>query len=310
MLLSSRHLRKSTSTAAIFAVIILIYWFCFHEPITKSPVPLPSSPLQQIPRNIWQLYFGYSPLGDLGTSVMTWISMNQDFQYVLMSAEGGNAFAQKHYSDQPKILQTFLDLQFPIFRSDLLRYMLLEAEGGVYSDLDTTAQKPIIEWIPKDLQAKVRAIVGIEYDQRDDEPYFGMSATRLQFCQWTMAASQGHPMMKNIVIQVVDAIHNMAEGNNTTIGNLQPVDEEVLPVTGPAIWSRVVLEALSTATGTNVTYLNLTGLHEPRLFGDILILPIDGFGSGQPHSGSSRDGTDQAFVTHQFKGSWKHGWSN
>lgn len=145
MVLSSRHKRKSIATAAIFALIVIIYWLCIHEPIIQLPAPLPSSPLQQIPRNIWQLYFGYSPLGDLGTSIITWISMNQDFQYVLMSSEGGNAFVQKHYSDQPKVLQTFLDLQFPIFRSDLLRYMLLEAEGGVYSDLDTTAQKPIIE---------------------------------------------------------------------------------------------------------------------------------------------------------------------
>lgn len=42
-------------------------------------------------------------------------------------------------------------------------------------------------------------------------------------------------MMKNIVIQVVDAIHNMAEEKNITIGNLQSVDEEVLSVTDPAI---------------------------------------------------------------------------
>ena len=44
------------------------------------------------------------------------------------------------------------------------------------------------------------------------------------------------------------------------------------------------MEAMSEGTGTEISYLNITGMTEPRLFGDVLVLPIDGFGAGQPHS--------------------------
>ena len=52
---------------------------------------------------------------------------------------------------------------------------------------------------------------------------------------------------------------------------------------------------------------NLTGLKSPRLFGDVLVLPIDAFASGVPHSGASPFGSGEAFVTHQFQGSWRGG---
>ena len=66
--------------------------------------------------------------------------------------------------------------------------------------------------------------------------------------------------------------------------------------------------AMSEATGTEMSYLNFTGMTERRLFGDVLILPIDGFGAGQPHSNSKRNdnqGPGNIFVRHQFKGSWR-----
>lgn len=45
----------------------------------------------------------------------------------------------------------------------------------------------------------------------------------------------------------------------------------------------------------------MSRLEEPRLFGDILILQIGGFGTGQPHSGSLKDGkAETALVEHTF----------
>lgn len=104
--------------------------------------------------------------------IQSWVTKNQDYAYTLMSNDGGNTFARKHYADRPDILKPFLDLQFPVLRSDLLRYMILETEGGVYSDLDTNALKPVRDWIPKDMKSKVHAIVGIEYDQLGGQPEF------------------------------------------------------------------------------------------------------------------------------------------
>ena len=192
--------------------------------------------------------------------------------------------------------------------------MILESEGGIYSDLDTVAIKSVRDWIPREMRSKVHAVVGVEYDQLDKEPYYGMNEP-LQFCQWTMATSRGHPIMRDIVIKVVAALNEAVErSNNTSIADFQPTDDDdVVQISGPVIWTRAVLDFMSEATGTEISYLNITGMNEPRLFGDVLVLPIDGFGAGQPHSNSTREenvGPGDIFVRHQWKGSWKHGWSN
>lgn len=53
-------------------------------------------------------------------------------------------------------------------------------------------------------------------------------------------------------------------------------------------------------------YRNVSALKQPTLFGDILILPIDRFGTGQPHSGSLKGGkAEAALVEHSFSMSWR-----
>lgn len=77
--------------------------------------------------------------------------------------------------------------------------------------------------------------------------------------------------------------------------------------TGPAAWTDAVFEQIQ-MVDPNITDLrNLSGMAEPRLYGDILVLPIDGFGMGQIHSNSTSDGTipEAALIRHMFRGSWR-----
>ena len=70
------------------------------------------------------------------------------------------------------------------------------------------------------------------------------------------------------------------------------------------------MQSMSEMTGTHIDYRNITGMTEARLFGDVLVLPIDGFGTGQPHSNSGKNATANAYIRHMWKGSWKHGWGS
>lgn len=156
------------------------------------------------------------------------------------------------------------------------------------------------------MKSKVDAVIGVEYDQIDGESYYHMSE-RIQFCHWNMAASLGHPIMKKTVKKVVTALNKTA-GRNTSVANFKSSDMEVLQVSGPVIWTHAGPEVISEATGTNISYLSFTGMKKPRLFGDVLVLPINEFGAGQPHSNSTRgdnQGPGDIFVRHHFKGSWK-----
>lgn len=58
-----------------------------------------------------------------------------------------------------------------MMRTDILRYLLLLNDGGVYNDLDFECLKPIHTWldgIPEALKAKAGVIVGIENDFTKD----------------------------------------------------------------------------------------------------------------------------------------------
>lgn len=177
--------------------------------------------------------------------------------------------------------------------------MLLESECGVYSNLDTAALKPIDEWVPLELKSTVRAVVGIEYDQGEGEAYAGMEGSQLQFCQRTLAASRGHPLMSCVIMDVVEAPRALASNNkDTTIAELRPNGDEITQISRSAIWTRAVLMTLSAATGKEMSWRNFTEMKEPRMFGGVMALPVDRFGTGQLHSRSGREGSEDSFVKH------------
>ncbi|WDK10191.1 glycosyltransferase sugar-binding region containing DXD domain-containing protein [Colletotrichum graminicola] len=181
-------------------------------------------------------------------------------------------------------------------KSDLLRYLLLDIEGGVYSDTDTVALKPVDDWIPEEFRNRTRLIVGIEFDQRDGVSWADISH-RVQFCQWTIAASPGHPVFQKMVARVVRSWEDMVNASSF----------EVMNTTGPAAWTDAVWEYLQETDNTLTALRNLSYMGSPRLYGDALVLPIDGFGMGQLHSASTNDGSipDGALIKHLFGGSWR-----
>ena len=273
---------------------------------TPTPTPPTPPPLEDIPHKIWQTLLDSTPNAD---SVQTWITQNPDYQYTLVSSSGANALAQKHYANRREILYLFLSLQDAKLRSDLFRYMLLESEGGVYSALDTTALRPIEQWIPprQKKKQKVRAIVVIESETAEGEVLPGTESPHLRFCPWTMAASRGHPLMARAVRDTVEALRLSAIKNEMTVAETRlGGDEGMGRISGQDVWTRAVLTTLSEAMGMEVSWRNLSGLRRPRVFADVMVLPVDAFETGQSTSGSlMRMGGRGALVRHGGRGSWR-----
>ncbi len=103
--------------------------------------------------------------------------------------------------------------------------------------------------------------------------------------------------MSRAVADAFDAIQTLAMETETTVAELRPSDEEV-GRNGGVVWTRAVLKTLSEGTGTEVGWRNLTGMTEPRVFGDVLVLPVNGFGTERLRSGGRRDGGRGALVRH------------
>lgn len=98
-----------------------------------------------------------------------------------MGQNGTNEFVQHHFSNEPKIVEAYNSLPNAGMKSDLLRYLILDVEGGVYTDTDTMALKPIDVWVSPGLRDQIRLIVGIEFDRRDGGPWADISHW-VQFC--------------------------------------------------------------------------------------------------------------------------------
>ena len=302
------HYRVSRILAAISVILILLY---LHIKVShRSPreqLKVSAEGVGHIPHKIWQILIGRFPTEQFSNAIASWPTQNQDFTYTLLSDDGLNDLARKQYANQPGILNPFLDLQVNILRVDLARYMVLEKEGGIYSDLDVTAVKPITQWIPEHVDPdKVRAIIGIEYDQGDRPPHI-YTYEPLVFCQWTVAMAPGHPIAQRAVKYVIEKLHALAEKEQVAIPDLRPAIDDVINVTGPAVWTKAVMDTMSETTGTAVNHLNFTGLKQPSLVGDTLVVPINGFGAGQAHSNSwtGIGNAPETLVRHVWKASWK-----
>lgn len=55
--------------------------------------------------------------------------------------------------------------------------------------------------------------------------------------------------------------------------------------------------------GRQVSEEDLKGMTEAKQIGDVLILPVNAFGSGQGHSQSKPFGNEEELLSHHF-----HGW--
>ena len=258
------------------------------------------------PRKIWQTAKnGPAGLDDTDrTALRTWSKLNQKWRYEAITQYGAESYVRERFVHRPDLVEAFTDLQDPILRADFVRYLVLLGDGGVYSDLDTRALKPIDDWVPAEHRHAANVVVGVEYDRLEGMRWADWTLD-LQFATWAILAKPGHPLLQLTVQKVIDGLHRLAIKQGTTVAGVRPSFQEVLDTTGPALFTTAVFERLSEATATNFTWMNVTDLKAPRLVDDILILPITAFGCGQQHSNSGSPEDDVALVQHLFKGSWK-----
>ncbi|PWY94979.1 hypothetical protein BO94DRAFT_530871 [Aspergillus sclerotioniger CBS 115572] len=251
---------------------------------------------------IWQSAKNPHLSDDQHDWIDTWFAKNPSFRYELLTDASAVTFVRTHYAMRPDIIEVFETLPIPILRADLLRYLLVLAEGGIWSDLDVTCDKPVAEWVPAEYKDdKIEMIVGLEFDfewRGEGTPIAS------QFCNWVFAAPPSSRVLQVVVDAVVAKIKEIAALNRVQIKDLTlemlPID--VVDVTGPKIMTIAVLESLRQLLGRTVDDRDFHAIKKPKLIGDVLIMPGVSFAAAQ--SGYPQDQGD-ALVTHHYAGSWK-----
>ncbi|GME64182.1 Initiation-specific alpha-1,6-mannosyltransferase [Neofusicoccum parvum] len=124
--------------------------------------------LLAFPKKIWQI--SHFPPGQEPAFIdeyrMRWAQTHPNYQYECLNESTEDAFVQKAFSNYRDIRQTYNFIkQDPILRADFLRYLILLAEGGVYTDVDTQPIRPIEDWVHPEFLNRTNVVLGIEADQ-------------------------------------------------------------------------------------------------------------------------------------------------
>ncbi|KAK7423566.1 hypothetical protein QQX98_001024 [Neonectria punicea] len=271
----------------------------FHQP---PPAPPVVQKKEAFPSKIWQSWKDDSedPTDRTVGFPHQWRVVNPDWRYERITDANNDAYVRDHFN--ASISDVFTHLQDPILKADFLRYLILLREGGVWADIDVYPHQPVSKWVPKKYQDSVDLVIGIENDHHK-KPIWPGSPYSVQLCQYTVLAKPNHPAIRTVVEQV-------AQGLDKLLATKQPGEpvsfEDVMATTGPFAFTKVLMDYFKEKTGTEHTGDELDRLEEPRLIGDVLVLPKDSFG-WLPHEKTHDKGDPAILVEHLFIGSWRDG---
>lgn len=216
------------------------------------------------------------------------------------------------YASVPEVVQAYEAMPLPVIKADFFRYLILLARGGIYSDIDTKALQAAADWLPQKLDTStVGLVVGIEADP-DRPDWNEWYARRIQFCQWTIQAKPGHPVLRDLVATITEDTLEMNRAGLLHKGR-EP-SKGIMEYTGPGAWTDALFSYFNdkdyfdfSSRRTNVTAADFFNIREHKKIGDVVVLPITSFSPGVGQMGAEGPEHPMAFVKHEFDGMCSRG---
>ncbi|KAF2726566.1 hypothetical protein EJ04DRAFT_571154 [Polyplosphaeria fusca] len=255
----------------------------------------------EIPKKIWYK-LGSQGLGDKAREwTDTCINKNPNYRVEFVRDQAADAYVVKEYADRPDIVETYMNLSVPILKADLFRYLVLYNEGGIWSDLDVTCEgPPIDEWIPEQYKEAAGMVVGWEYDCGYEPTFIRMFQT------WWLMSKPRQPHMMMVIEDILEGVRNKTREHNVAVSELNmDMVENVIKFTGPKRVTDSVLKSLEITMGQPTPWEEISHLEQPKLLGDVLIMPGYAFALGS--NGCQKDlDLGPQLVRHHYAGSWKN----
>ncbi|KAJ5796125.1 uncharacterized protein N7518_004665 [Penicillium psychrosexuale] len=265
------------------------------EPQIPSYLPIANShghhAQSSIPFKLWQKAGSTKIQDDRQRDINSWLDVNPRLRHEILTDDSADEYVREHFADYPEVLDLYLSLPVPILKADLLRQLILYADGGIWSDLDVTCHIPIYTWIPEQFQNKTNVVVGLEFDG-------------FQFSSWTIMTKPKTSHIVAVMKYIIDRLKASAAQYNVTIAQLNmTMISDVVEVTGPQAMTIALLQNLEKEMGVPFGRANITNIKEPTLFQDVLVLPNAAFSSRQAGFPGDRG---PYLVEHHYAGSWKN----
>jgi mannosyltransferase OCH1-like enzyme len=154
------------------------------------------------------------------------------------------------------------------------------------------------DWIPEEYKNATNLVVGWEYDVT--------WRPRREFATWTIMAAPGSPHLAKVIDDILDDLHDKAMYYDTIIPNLtMDMVGDIIELCGPLRFTYSITKSLETALNKTITQNEIAYLQEPKLEGDVLILPGYAFAASE-NKYQTKNGIGKPLVTHLYEGSWKN----
>lgn len=129
--------------------------------------------MEQFPKKIWQSWkVDALRFEDRDTErAISWTTKNLAHRYEVLTDDSAMTYVEQFYGptglNRPDIVYTYRSLNsIRIIQSDLLRYLIMYAEGGVWADIDVEAVRSIEHFVPKRFNERdINMVIGIETDE-------------------------------------------------------------------------------------------------------------------------------------------------
>lgn len=269
--------------------------------VTPSPQTTTARPDTQtitaIPERLWYKLGPNGMNDELRGYTDSCITKNPTFQPEFMTDISGDEFVKDHFASRPDIVDNFLAIGIPIIKADILRYLILYEYGGIWNDLDVSCEASFNEWIPEPYKANVTVVVGLEFD---------VDIWVRQFASWTIMAKQKSPHILTVVEDCLEGLVQKTKEHNVGMQDLRlDMLDDIVDVSGPRRLTRGILKSLSKMLDKEVGNAEISHVSEPRLIGDVLVLPDYAFADSMNQQYGDKI-TGRILVKHHYAGSWKN----
>jgi alpha 1,6-mannosyltransferase len=269
----------------------------------------PYDPESKFPAYVWQTWKTTPSSGDFDEDFRpgeaSWTELHPTFVHEVITDDVAAHLIRHLYAAVPDVVAAYEAMPVPVLKADFFRYLILLARGGIYSDIDTRALKSATEWVPPEVpRSSYGMVIGVEADP-DRPDWHEWYSRRIQFCQWTIQAKPGHPILRDVVATIShETLRRKAAGGLT-----KSAINSVVEFTGPALWTDAVFAFFNdpdyfdmSASKGNISWEQFTGITAAKKVGDVVVLPITCFSPGVGQMGAGEDDDPMAFVKHNFQG--------
>ncbi|KAI0160075.1 glycosyltransferase family 32 protein [Hypoxylon sp. FL1284] len=273
--------------------------------------PQKLDPLGAFPKKIWQTWKMDPFSFEERTSEVakSWTVQNPSFRYEVLTDGNDMTYVEQHYGpggfNRMGIVDLYRSVNATIIKADLLRYLVMYAEGGVYADIDVEALRPVHRFIPERYdESEIDMVVGVEIDQPEFKEHKILGRKSQSFCQWTFMAKPRQAVMLKLIENIQIWLTSLARQQNVPIGELVVDFDEVISGTGPSAFTAAILEEMrERSRGMSVSWDDFHDLSESKVVGGILVLDVEAFAAGQGHSDSGNHEARGALVKHYYHAS-------